>query len=74
MNSVSQVYLTALSPLPEDRHVPIPKPEVIPQIKTAVSSSPPPPPKKLTFLETAYIASLTVVGLYFMFRAVQRSR
>ena len=71
MNSVSQVYLTALSPLPEDRHVPIPKPEVIPQIKTAI---PPPPPKKLTFLETAYIASLTVVGLYFMFRAVQRSR
>lgn len=68
MNSMSPVYLTALTPLPGDRHTP--------EVKTVAASSPPPPPppNKLTFLETAYIASLTVVGLYFMFRAVQKSR
>lgn len=67
MNSMSPVYLTALTPLPGDRPTP--------KVKTvAASPPPPPPPKKLTYLETAYIASLTVVGLYFMFRAVQKSR
>jgi hypothetical protein len=38
----------------------------------AMAVPPPPPPSKLPFITTVYIGSLTVVGLFLLFRMIQK--
>lgn len=57
-----------IMPLPSSKKNKI----VSPAITYAASSPPPPPPSKLPFITTVYIGSLTVVGLFLLFRMIQK--
>lgn len=63
---------TQLQSIHSGEIMPLPSSKKNKTVSMAYASPPPPPPSKLPFITTVYIGSLTVVGLFLLFRMIQK--